>query len=59
MKNQEQVFNHINLCEDAAYIYSIDNKDIANMQKVLRAYKLPFTYEDANLQIETAIQFNS
>ena len=56
MQNQAQVFNHLKLESDLAYIWSVENNNIENMQMVLRAYGEDFSCELAELQIKVGQQ---
>lgn len=56
-ENQEQLFIHAKLENDAAYIWSIENDSLTNMILVLRAHTFTFTYEAALSQLEIAKTF--
>lgn len=59
IKNQEQVFIHLQLQDDLAYQYSIENNDVINMQMVLRAHGEGHSFEQAEKQIEVANEFEA
>jgi hypothetical protein len=44
------------LKNDAAFTYSVDNDSLTNMQMVLRAYSLKYTFEHAITMLEYASQ---
>jgi hypothetical protein len=58
INNQAETFIHLTLKTDAAYQYSVDNNDTANMQMVLRAYSEGHSYDQAEKQIEVARNFS-
>jgi hypothetical protein len=42
---------HVDLMDDKAYQYSRDNKDVRNMRMVLRAHKLDYSPEVAEIMV--------
>ena len=59
IENQSQVFNHLKLSSDLAYIWAIDNNSVNNMQMVLRANGEDFSFEAAELQLEVGSELSS
>jgi hypothetical protein len=55
--DQEAIFIHMSLVNDAAYNYSVENNDEFNMRIVLRAYGYPCSPEAAETQIRIANEF--
>ena len=54
INNQEQLFIHIQLQDDEAYKWSVENNDPVNMQMVLRSYGEAHSFDNAVKQIEVA-----
>jgi len=57
ISNQAELYIHLTLSTDAAYIWSVENNDSVNMQMVLRAHGEDYSLAQAEKQIEIAANF--
>jgi hypothetical protein len=55
--DQEAIFIHLSLLNDAAYSYSVEHGDEFNMRIVLRAHGYPCGPEAAEAQLRIANEF--
>lgn len=54
-KKMDCIKIHNMLIDDLAYQYSLENNDLHNLRMVLRAYQLPFDYEEATAQLHVGM----
>jgi len=54
-KKMNHIEIHRMLIDDLAYQYSLEHNDLHNLRMVLRAYQLPFDYEEANAQLHVGM----
>lgn len=59
INNQKEIFIHLTLQDDEAYIWSVKNNDPVNMQLVLRAYSEEHDFISAEKQIKVATEFDA